>query len=148
MRTCPSCKTQPVGLTSTGKQLDYCEACQSKRTKEKYRRSKALAVSYKGGACETCGYNKCQAALCLPMQDGLPYMGKINLSFGSEQLTSKLKSQLDERQLICMICERVKRSKPSNKAKLKFALAGLKGGCCERCGLEVSANNVAVFLLV
>lgn len=35
----------------------------AKRSVARYRANKLAAIEYKGGKCEMCGYNECQAAL-------------------------------------------------------------------------------------
>lgn len=41
----------------------YCKKCNSKEVLQRQRNNKRRSVEYKGGKCQICGYNSCDAAL-------------------------------------------------------------------------------------
>ena len=56
-----------VSTTKIGKDKGrvryYCVKCNSEATQKRRDKIKMIAVEYKGGKCEKCGYNKCIDAL-------------------------------------------------------------------------------------
>ena len=57
-----NCKTHgetehKVYNRSNGKRV-VCKKCNSEQVASRRRRVKLMAVEYKGGCCEVCGYNK------------------------------------------------------------------------------------------
>ena len=71
------------------------------RVSEGRRRLKLKAIEYKGGACQKCGYNKCQAALQFHHLDP----SKKDFQISGKYLTwDKIKPELDKTILICANC--------------------------------------------
>lgn len=133
-KTCPRCKSRPIGSTSSGKDLDYCKQCQSERTTEKHQAFKAECVKHKGGKCTKCGYSHYQGALCLPVREDLrkskTYI-KMGSLAGRLPLTDKVKSELAQRELLCMNCYRASLSNKDNS--VKASLCSAKGNTCSIC---------------
>lgn len=102
------CKTH--GLTehkeyqSQGKRL-RCLQCQVVAVTKRRAKVKQLAVQYKGGKCEQCGYDSCIAALEFhhldPNEKDFSISGKgITRSF------EKIKEELEKCVLLCANCHR------------------------------------------
>ena len=68
------------------------------------RKIKTLAVQYKGGRCQVCGYNKCQAALELHHIKGRKEFGITDK--GYTRSWNKVKEELDKCILVCANCHR------------------------------------------
>jgi len=66
------------------------------------RRIKEKAVSYKGGQCQKCGYDKCVAALSFHHRD--PKEKEFRLSSGRTKNWEKVKKELDKCDLLCANC--------------------------------------------
>lgn len=114
MRICEECS----GELPINKKRFCTEACRNKNkyknNKEKYnklnyksqkkrRKNKKLElIELKGGKCELCGYNKCQAAL------SFHHISEKNISMDATSMTSntfsKILKELDLCQLLCMNC--------------------------------------------
>ncbi len=65
-KTCKICKENKHYTLFYGnkdKSFPYCKSCESSRVKIQQRDFKQKCISYKGGKCQNCGYNKCNAAL-------------------------------------------------------------------------------------
>ncbi len=75
-----------------------------KAVAKRRRKVKTLAIEYKGGKCQICGYNKCQSAL------DLHHFGQ-NKKFGISdkgytRSWKKIKVELDKCVLVCANCHR------------------------------------------
>lgn len=82
-----------------------CKKCQVEKVSECRRQIKVLAVEYKGGKCQMCGYNKCIAALEFHHLD--PKEKDFSLgSKGNIKSFSKVKPELDKCILVCSNCHR------------------------------------------
>ena len=75
--------------------------CVSKRRK----RVKLLAIDYKGGECEICGYKKCKDALDFHHTDPNKKDFAIGQS-GHCRSWERVKEELDKCQLVCANCHR------------------------------------------
>jgi len=69
------------------------------------RKIKAMAIEYKGGKCQTCGYHKCNGAL------ELHHLNTEEKSFGIgdkgyTRSWDKIKAELDKCILLCANCHR------------------------------------------
>lgn len=76
-----------------------------KAVSKRRRKIKALAIKYKGGKCQICGYNKCESALELHHLD----RAKKEFGIGEKGYTrawDKVKSELDKCILLCANCHR------------------------------------------
>ena len=88
-----------------GKALSpYCIKCSSNETRDRQRRLKLLAVAYKGGECEICGYDRCVAAMDFHHVD--PKEKDFNISKMKSNLTQAIKDELDKCILLCSRCHR------------------------------------------
>ncbi len=68
------------------------------------RKIKLLAIEYKGGKCQICGYNKCPGALDLHH-----FNGKKDFGIGDKGYTrswERIKKELDKCILVCANCHR------------------------------------------
>lgn len=87
-----------------GKRKKICKFCENKRTAEKNRINKRMAVEYKGGECEECGYDKYIGALEFhhtdPTQKDLRF---VSFTGWSEK---RIKTELDKCKLLCSNCHR------------------------------------------
>lgn len=76
-----------------------------KAVAKRRRKLKLLAIEYKGGKCQICGYKKCEGAL------ELHHINKANKEFGLgdkgyTRAWEKVKSELDKCVLLCANCHR------------------------------------------
>lgn len=105
LKLCPKCNTSKsrTDFYTSTKSSSYCKSCIVISNKERQRKTKQLAVNYKGGQCIKCGYNKCNAALEFhhtdPTQKDKDY-SNYKTSF------DKLKPELDKCVLLCSNCHR------------------------------------------
>lgn len=76
-----------------------------KAVKGRRKRLKELAIEYKGGGCQICGYNRCVNALDFHHLD--PLMKDFGLSVrGLTRSWEKIKQELDKCILVCANCHR------------------------------------------
>lgn len=105
----PLCKhcgeTDPrrfVKMSNSRIHKTVCKKCHSSRAIDRLRTNKRLAVEYKGGECQACGYNRCQAALVfhhINPGDKDPDFNKMRYwNF------EKIKVELDKCKLLCANC--------------------------------------------
>jgi 5-methylcytosine-specific restriction endonuclease McrA len=76
-----------------------------KAVSKRRRKIKDMAIQYKGGKCQICGYNKCNAAL------ELHHLKKEDKSFGIgdkgyTRSWAKVQEELDKCILLCANCHR------------------------------------------
>jgi hypothetical protein len=82
-----------------------CKKCRSIAVSVRRKKLKLLAVEYKGGRCERCGYNKSVWAFDFHHLDPT----KKDFAVGSNGLTrswEKVKAELDKCILVCSNCHR------------------------------------------
>jgi len=109
-RECPRCtKTKPLSeyYDRRGKKGSsvYCKPCTTDQSTERQRNLKQLAIDYKGGGCEVCGYDKYNGALDFHHID--PTEKDFNISkITSYTFTDKVKAELDKCALVCSNCHR------------------------------------------
>lgn len=100
------CKTH--GITEFAKRAENrwrCKKCAVNAVQKRRERVKQMAVEYKGGECEVCGYNKCIAALDFHHLDP----SKKDFGIGEKGFTrswEKIKKELDKCILVCSNCHR------------------------------------------
>ena len=99
------CTWHLCNLTLIGRQTRFC----SPKCKNKFfvtKRRKILrdsAISYKGGGCSICSYNKCPDALHFHHVD--PKTKKFGISAsGLTRSWDKIKAELDKCVLLCANC--------------------------------------------
>lgn len=82
-----------------------CVKCRSEAVQKRRDTTKQLMVEYKGGKCEICGYNKCNAALEFHHLDtsekdfGIAYKGYT-------RSLETCKKEVDKCILVCANCHR------------------------------------------
>jgi len=81
-----------------------CKSCHYKIRIENYRKKKLLAIDYKGGKCEICGYNKCPDALEFHHRD--PTEKDPNWKYVRSWSFERTKKELDKCDLLCVRCHR------------------------------------------
>ena len=84
---------------------NHCSKCNIEAVSKRRRKVKELAVEYKGGSCNVCGYNKSIAALEFHHLDP----SKKDFSIGQDGITrsfDKIKMELDKCILVCANCHR------------------------------------------
>lgn len=82
-----------------------CVKCRSEAVQRRRRKLKVKAVAYKGGECELCGYNKCDAVLEFHHRD--PSQKDFGISNGGCTWGwEKIKTELDKCVMLCANCHR------------------------------------------
>ena len=82
-----------------------CRACRGEAVQKRRRKLKAMALEYKGGRCEMCGYSRCSEALEFHHED--PEAKEFALGHrGLTRSWEKIKQELDKCQLLCANCHR------------------------------------------
>lgn len=82
-----------------------CTKCRQDRVSDWRRRLKQKAIDYKGGECEKCGYNKCNAALEFHHLNP----DEKDFAVGSNGHCRKwetVKSELDKCIMVCSNCHK------------------------------------------
>jgi hypothetical protein len=85
-----------------GKMKSQCGKCHAKDIAKRLRNARATAIAYKGGKCERCGYNKCQAALEFHHIDPAEKDPTNLRAFKKERLFA----EVDKCVLLCANCHR------------------------------------------
>mgnify|MGYP003627705382 CR=1 FL=1 len=113
-KTCPRCEiTKPASeyflrKSRKGGHLgSYCKKCCSQERVNRGKAFKQKCLDYKGGVCESCGYNKANSAL------EFHHINPEEKSFGfASQRRTKfdeaIKKELDKCMLLCSNCHREK----------------------------------------
>ena len=93
----------------------FCSYNCKNKNNVQYRRIKVkkMAIEYKGGKCQICGYNRCIAAFDFHHLDRS--QKDINISSGNTIAWTKLKIELDKCILLCANCHREKHWKLHQK---------------------------------
>lgn len=79
--------------------------CRQDKVNRRRRKLKVMAVEYKGGKCEKCGYNRCIGALEFHHIDPTQKDFAISTT-GSTRAWSKIQTELDKCILVCSNCHR------------------------------------------
>ena len=87
-----------------GSVYSECIQCMKARNMARMMRNKVIAVQYKGGKCELCGYNKNIKALDFHHID--PTQKDFNISKQKNSNLERLKPELDKCLLLCSNCHR------------------------------------------
>jgi hypothetical protein len=78
-----------------------CKKCSVDAVTKRRDKLKKMSIEYKGGKCETCGYNKCNRALTFHHLDPTKKefaLSRANISW------DKVKAELDKCVLLCFNC--------------------------------------------
>lgn len=106
---CPHCARKrsrnDFYIDAAGKPYSWCRQCVNERKVTAKQRFKRACIAYKGGACEVCGYAKCDAALDFHHNDASQKDFGISDS-GHCCLTDEIKKELDKCRLLCANCHR------------------------------------------
>lgn len=98
------CETH--GLTEFSKGTKpRCRKCAIEAVKKRRNKLKQMAVDYKGGKCQKCGYDRCIAALDFHHIDESQKEFGISGS-GYSKSWEKIKKELDKCILVCANCHR------------------------------------------
>lgn len=82
-----------------------CKACRSEAVKRRRQKVKMMAVEYKGGRCERCGYDRCIEALEFHHTD--PSSKDFGIAYkGHTRSWDKVRSELDKCIMLCANCHR------------------------------------------
>lgn len=94
-----------AAFKSEGRQRYRCKKCQSDAVKRRRKKVKELAIAYKGGKCEACGYNKSARALEFHHTD--PAQKDFGISEkGETKSFERIKVELDKCIMLCANCHR------------------------------------------
>lgn len=107
-RQCTSCENykELEEFYKNGKKYHtYCKSCLTKITLTRQRKIKILAIDYKGGQCQRCGYNKYVGALDFHHLNPLIKDDNWN-NFKNRKFDSRFKLELDKCELLCANCHR------------------------------------------
>lgn len=99
------CLYNLCGKTLSGQQTHYCsKVCSNKfQVRAWRRRTKLRAISYLGGKCKLCGYDRCSDAMDFHHRDSLTKDFEIGRFSGG---WTKIKAELDKCDLLCANCHR------------------------------------------
>ena len=82
-----------------------CVRCESEKVQKRRTKLKQIAIEYKGGECEYCGYSKCPAALEFHHKD--PSQKDFGIAYkGRTMSEEKMKVELDKCIMLCSNCHR------------------------------------------
>lgn len=93
-KTCLEC-----GRIMKSSRRNFCEAC---NTSKQRRRKKEILISYKGGKCEFCGYDKCISNLSFHHID--PRKKDFSISLKIDKAIDALKKEVNKCLLVCCRC--------------------------------------------
>lgn len=84
-----------------------CKKCRKKATSwyvlERRRKLKEMAVAYKGGKCERCGYDRCITSLVFHHRDASEKEFGISKT-GHTRSWERTKAEIDKCELLCANC--------------------------------------------
>lgn len=126
IRICQKHGETLFALRSNGKKGSYwkCLKCETEAVQKRREKLKAMAIAYKGGKCQICGYDKCVGALEFHHID--PTQKDFGISAkGYTRSWDKNRQELDKCVLVCANCHRE-------------IHAGIT-----KCPSEVISNNIA-----
>ena len=113
-RACTNCKVvkettefyyQSYKNGSKGRFGSWCKQCMNSQVVERQRKYKQLAIDYKGGKCQLCGYDKYPGALEFHHLD--PTKKDVEASkFSRNPLEGAQREELDKCVLLCSNCHR------------------------------------------
>lgn len=106
-KSCPRCRRELLKdnfyQRSNGKVAAWCKTCNNETRLQKQRDNKILAIEYKGGKCQKCGYNRCVAAMEFHHRNGDK---EFSVARSKHKNFDALKLELDKCDLLCANCHR------------------------------------------
>ena len=93
----------------------WCKTCHKKEKKQSKRIDKRNAIEYKGGKCEHCGYDKCDAAFDFHHKD--PKEKDFAISTSGKRFGADIKRELDKCLLLCGNCHNAEHQRLDEEAK-------------------------------
>src|SRR5271165_2917207 len=99
LHTCRLCSREYHYDRKQGHQVTICNSCNANRMR---RAKKQKCVTYKGGKCQNCGYNKSLRALGFHHRDRSKK--KFTIATKMCWAWSRLKKELDKCDLLCANC--------------------------------------------
>jgi hypothetical protein len=104
---CPKCKEKRASVEfyvrKNGRLHGYCKYCLSESRSIRNTKIKLLAIEYKGGICQKCGYNKYIGALEFHHRD----FNTKDFGINKRRVDfEKMKDELDKCDLLCANCHR------------------------------------------
>lgn len=106
--TCEKCKE--VG-DAYKRNKHLCKKCVIRKTIERKRLFKKMSIDYKGGKCESCGYNKCARAMEFHHLDPSFKDYAISNLIGKWYDWEMIKKELDKCVLLCSNCHKEEHNK-------------------------------------
>jgi hypothetical protein len=109
-RYCPHCnlykKFEEFYVRRGNNYSGHCKKCVKEQTVKRGRQLKLDCLDYKGGKCQKCGYNKCQASLEFHHRDPNEKDFPICQKYGCRKISDRIKRELDKCDLLCANCHR------------------------------------------
>ena len=111
-RYCPHCQTyKDINEFYSRRKTNcsgHCKECVRIQTVKRGRQLKLECVAYKGGKCQSCSYNKCQAALDFHHRNPEQKDFAICRRYGSRKINDRMRKELDKCDILCANCHREK----------------------------------------
>ena len=109
-RLCPACtkykKFEKFYTRRKNNCSGWCRQCVAQDTIKRGRKIKLECLEYKGGKCQKCGYDKCQAALDFHHRNPEEKDFSICKKYGCKNMNDRIKKELDKCDLLCANCHR------------------------------------------
>lgn len=99
------CTKHGETVHSVQKRYHRCRKCMYEAVKRRRVKVKQMAVDYKGGKCESCGYDKCHAALEFHHTDPTQKDFAIGPTTHNKAWTV-VQAELDKCLMLCANCHR------------------------------------------
>lgn len=103
LKHCDKCVATTEHVKYKSSRAFQCNPCQVARVSERRKELKRMAVKYKGGKCERCGYDKCIAALEFHHRDPNAKEFQVTACTTSWQ---RMKAEVDKCDLVCSNCHK------------------------------------------
>tara|TARA_Y100000389_G_C17344726_1_gene455235 strand:- start:371 stop:1006 length:636 start_codon:yes stop_codon:yes gene_type:complete len=99
-----------------GGSKSWCKTCRRHKKKQDKRDDKRNAIEYKGGKCEHCGYEKCDAAFDFHHKN--PKEKDFGISMSGKRFGVDIKRELDKCLLLCGNCHTAEHHRLDKEAKM------------------------------